>query len=82
MSDDTIEEKQRRMKESEARVRALIRSYRTEQGTVFTLPDFNDPEVLKIHMIALEDAHRYFSAAKHLKQATTYRFNDVQRNLD
>ena len=60
MSDDSLEEKRRRMDESQAKVRASIRRYRTEQGTIFQLPDFNDPEVLKLHMTAMEDAHSYF----------------------
>ncbi len=74
MTDDNLEEKRRKMYESQAKVRELIHRYRTDEGTVFRLPDFSDPAVCQVHMSALEDAYNYFSAAKHYKRVTTYRF--------
>ena len=75
MIDQDLERKRQKMLDSKSRVKALVqaRSHRTEEGTVLSMPDFNDSEISKIFLEAMNDAHEYFSAATHLRHATTYR---------
>ena len=79
--DDSLEEKHQRMLQSEAAVNSTIESYSTPEGTIFKLPDFSDPVVFKLHMDLMRDAQAYFTAAKHLKHATTYRFKHQQNRI-
>jgi hypothetical protein len=75
MTEQDLELKRQKMLASNSRVKALVqaRSHHTEEGTVLSMPDFNDPEISKIFREAMNDAHDYFSAATYLRHATTYR---------
>jgi hypothetical protein len=78
MTEQDLELKRQKMLASKARAQAIVqaRSHRTEEGTVLSMPDFNDSEISKIFLQAMNDAHEYFSAATHLGHATTYRKSD------
>jgi hypothetical protein len=78
MTDQDLELKRQKMLDSQSKVKALVqaRSYRTEEGTVLSMPDFNDSETSKVFREAMNDAHEYFSAATHLRHATTYGKSD------
>jgi hypothetical protein len=74
--DENLDTKQQKMNESLAKLSALVKAntYQTKEGTVLRMPNFNDPEVRKIHLEAIQAAHGYFSSAKFYKHAKTYRF--------
>lgn len=76
-----LEEKRRRLDECTAKFAETCksRSYRTDEGFVFSMPDFDDPEVMQCFAEWDQAATAYYSAATFLKHATTYRYDPKLR---